>query len=196
MFFRSQFFGFPQCFCAVARKSLGLQDVFWAKTSCWSGVCAAPAGGRIPRENAISGMISRISAKGGKREISDVGRWRLLQPLPMRTTATSGQVPQRRQSCVLRQLPRRLARGVHPRRAAHRRAAAQQLVVPRLRHRGGDAGHLKFGFPRSFFVVVTPAPGCFLGVVKNFIKARARIAPNRPKSRTCSRTCIPGCRKC
>ena len=24
------------------------------------------------------------------------------------------------------------------------------------------------------FVVVTPAPGCFLGVVKNFIKARAR----------------------
>ena len=75
-FFRSQFFGFPQCFCAVARKSLGLQDVFWAKTSCWSGVCAAPAGGRIPRENAISGMISRISAKGGKREISDVGRWR------------------------------------------------------------------------------------------------------------------------
>ena len=76
-FFRSQFFGgFPQCFCAVARKSLGLQDVFGAKTPCWSGVCAAPAGGRIPRENAISGMISRISAKGGKREISDVGRWR------------------------------------------------------------------------------------------------------------------------
>ena len=60
----------------VARKNLGLQDVFWAKTPCWSGVCAAPAGGRIPRENAISGMISRISAKGGKREISDVGRWR------------------------------------------------------------------------------------------------------------------------
>jgi hypothetical protein len=23
----------------------------------------------------------------------------------------------------------------------------QQLVVPRLRHRGGDAGHLKFGSP-------------------------------------------------
>ncbi len=47
--------GVPQCFCAVARKSLGLHDVFWAKTPCWSGACAAPAGGRIPRENAISG---------------------------------------------------------------------------------------------------------------------------------------------
>ena len=142
-------------FLRGSQKSLGLQDVLGAKTPCWSGACAAPAGGRIPRENAISGMISRISAKGGKREISDVGRWRLLQPLPMRTTATSGQVPQRRQSCVLRQLPRRLARRVPPRRAAHRRAAAQQLVVPRLRHRGGDAGRLKFGLPRCFFVVVT-----------------------------------------
>ena len=115
----------------------------------------------------------------------------LLQPLPMRTTATSGQVPQRRQSCVLRQLPRRLARGVHPRRAAHRRAAAQQLVVPRLRHRGGDAGRLKFGFPRSFFVVVTPAPGCFLGVVKNFIKARARIASTRTESPNFSAANVP-----
>ena len=65
---------------------------------------------------------------------------------------------QRRQSWGLRHLPRRLARRVPPRRAAHRRAAAQQLVVPRLRHRGGDAGRLKFGIPRSFFAVQVVTP--------------------------------------
>ena len=30
MFFSRQIFGFPQCFCAVVRKRLGLQDDFGA----------------------------------------------------------------------------------------------------------------------------------------------------------------------
>ena len=164
MFLRSQFFGFPQCFCAVARKSLGLQDVFWAKTSCWSGVCAAPAGGRIPRENAISGMISRISAKGGKREISDVGRWRA--PAAAANEDNSDEWPSATTAailCAATTAPPPGTWSASQASSAPPRScpAPQQLVVPRLRHRDGDAGRLKFGFPRSFFVVVTPAPGCF-----------------------------------
>ena len=140
--------------------------------------CRTATGRRCPsRRRRVACTLARICRAQNNPPTSSLSASRETQVRtspPPPTQRRVRQVPQRRKSYVLRQLPRRLARRVPSRRAAHRRAAAQQLVVPHLRHRGGDAGHLKFGFPRSFFVVVTPAPGCFLGVVKNFIKARTR----------------------
>ena len=57
----------------------------------------------------------------------------------------------------------------------------QQLVVPRLRHRGGDAGHLKFGSPTMFFRRSHGRSNIFLGVVKNIIKPSTRTS----KGHTC-----------
>ena len=93
----------------------------------------------------------------------------LLQPLPMRTTATSGQVSATTAAilCATTIAPPPGTWSASQASSAPPRScpAPQQLVVPRLRHRDGDAGRLKFGFPRSFFVVVTPRQD-FLGVVK------------------------------
>ena len=139
--------------------------------------CRTATGRRCPsRRRRVACTLARICRAQNNPPTSSLSASRETQVRtspPPPTQRRVRQVPQRRKSCVLRQLPRRLARRVPSRRAAHRRAAAQQLVVPRLRHRGGDAGRLKFGLPRCFSVVVTAAPGCFLGIVKKFIKARA-----------------------
>ena len=114
-----------------------------------------------------------VSAKGGKREISDVGRWRA--PAAAANEDNSDEWPSATTAAILCATTiapppgtwsASQASSAPPRSCP----APQQLVVPRLRHRDGDAGRLKFGFPLSFFAVARPSPRNFSGVAKNMIK--------------------------